>query len=307
MVYIETIERGKKEYIYLVHTKRNGRKWEKTRKYIGQGDSAMKKAKREIHNFKKFLIKGLYLKEKQIEIIEKTKRVFDNYKKQAGNPGMNNFNEWFFTQLTYNSNAIEGSTLNLLNTSMIINHDIVAKDTTLREINEAKNHKEALEFLLKYKGDINEPLILKLNSIILKNIYDNAKGKYRKVSVFISGSDIKFPASEKVPEFMKNLVKWYKENKSKLHPLELAVIFSMKFVSIHPFVDGNGRVSRLLMNYILKKKKYPEINIYVKHRNNYIKAVRKANEENYEMMVDFAVKTLVKNYTWLERKKSKII
>ena len=85
-----------------------------------------------------------------------------------------------------------------------------------------------------------------------------------------------------------------------MHPFELAGVFSMKFVSIHPFIDGNGRCSRLLMNYILKKNNYPEINVYVKDRVNYLRAVRKANDENYAMIIDFLYMTLKKNYKFLE-------
>ena len=110
---------------------------------------------------------------------------------------------------------------------------------------------------------------------------------------------MKFPHNSKVPQLVKRLVKWYKSAKKSMHPFELAAVFSVKFVSIHPFTDGNGRCSRLLMNYILKKNGYPEINIYVKDRNNYLKAVRKANDEDYSMLVDFLFRTLKTNYEFL--------
>ena len=76
--------------------------------------------------------------------------------------------------------------------------------------------------------------------------------------------------------------------------------FILDFECIHPFIDGNGRCSRLLMNYILKKNAYPEINIYVKDRNNYLKSVRKANDKKYNMLVDFLFRTLKKNYNFLK-------
>jgi Fic family protein len=80
-----------------------------------------------------------------------------------------------------------------------------------------------------------------------------------------------------------------------MHIFELAVLFSMKFVSIHPFVDGNGRMSRLLMNFILKKNNYPWINIYTKQREDYLKAVRQANDENYKSILEFCIKNLREN------------
>lgn len=180
---------------------------------------------------------------------------------------------------------------------MIINDSIIPKNTSMREVNEAKNHKEALEFLSRYGGDINERLVLKLHAVIMNGI-DDKRGKYREIGVSISGSDVRLPHYSQIPELMRGLIKWYKERKD-MHPFELAALFSMRFVTIHPFTDGNGRISRLLMNYMLKKNGYPEINIYVRDRNNYIKSVRKANDENYSMIVDFLFRTLKKNYRFL--------
>ena len=299
MVYHEIKTRSGKKYNYLVKTIRDGKRWKKLRKYIGKGNLSKIKIMNEIEKFKNEIQKHDYLTEKQTEVIENIKMAFDSYLKRGGKSGLENFKEWFFTELTYNSNAIEGTSLSLRETSLIINEGIMPKNVSLREVNEAKNHKEALEFLLKYDGEVNENFILKIHSTILKNIDNNNAGKYRKVPVFIVGSDVKFPNHSEVPRLIKELIKWYKLNKKSMHPFELASLFSMKFVSIHPFIDGNGRCSRLLMNYILKKNSYPEINIYVKDRNNYLKAVRKANDENYSMIVDFLFLTLKKNYKFL--------
>lgn len=300
MVYHEVQKRGEKRYNYLVKTIRHGKKWEKIRKYIGEGKMPTDKIKEEIKKFRSEVQKTSYLTEEQIEAIENIKTGFDDYLKKGGKSGLENFKEWFFTELTYNSNAIEGTSLSLRETSMIINEGILPKNASLREVNEAKNHKEALDFLLEYNGEVNEGFILKLHSIILKNIDDNNAGKYRNVPVFIVGSDVKFPHYSKISQLIKDLIKWYKSNKKSMHPFELAALFSVKFVSVHPFIDGNGRCSRLLMNYILKKNNYPEINIYVKDRNNYLKAVRNANDEDYGMLVEFLFRTLKKNYNFLK-------
>ncbi len=299
MVYHEVKLRSWKKYNYLVKTVRHGKRWKKIRKYIGEGNLSKNKIKKEIEKFQNVIQKPIYLTEVQAEEIENIKIIFDAYLRKGGKSGLENFKEWFFTELTYNSNAIEGTSLSLRETSLIINEGIVPKNVSLHEVNEAKNHKEALEFLLDYTGEVNEKFILKLHSMILRNIDDKNAGKYREVPVFIVGSDVKFPHHSKVPQLIKGLVKWYKSNKRTMHPFELAALFSMKFVSIHPFIDGNGRCSRLFMNYILKKNNYPEINIYVKYRNNYLKAVRKSNDEDYAMIVDFLFRTIKKNYEFL--------
>ncbi|MCX6816119.1 MAG: Fic family protein, partial [Candidatus Aenigmarchaeota archaeon] len=299
MTYVEVKERDGKKYIYLVKTIRTNGGWKKLRKYVGENVSR-ETIEKEKKAFEKTSKTTEFLNGDQINEIEEIRQKFDNYKKKAGTSGLERFNEWFFTELTYNSNAIEGTSLSLRETSMIINENIIPKSSTMREVNEAKNHKEALDFMLDYKGDVNEKLVLKIHSFILKNIDNKNAGNYRKVNVFIYGEDVKFPSPKEVPGKIRELIRWYKTNKSVIHPIDLAIIFSMKFVSIHPFTDGNGRVSRLLMNYILRKNHYPEINIYVKDRANYIKAVRKANEESYEMIIDFAVRTMKKNYEFLE-------
>lgn len=300
MVYHEVKNRDEKKYNYLVKTIRSGRKWKKLRKYIGVGKISKDKLKEEIEVFKNELQKTSYLDEEQKESIENIKIRFDDYLKKGGKSGLENFKEWFFTELTYNSNSIEGNSLSKSDTSLIINEGIVPRNASLRDVNEAKNHKDALDFLMEYEGNVNEELILKLHSIILKNIDDDNAGRYRKVPVFITGSDVKFPQHPKVPVLVKDLVKWHKLNKKSMHPFELAALFSAKFVSIHPFVDGNGRCSRLLMNHILKNNSYPEINIYVKDMNNYLKAVRKSNGGDYSMLVDFLFRTLRKNYGFLK-------
>ena len=127
------------------------------------------------------------------------------------------FENSFFTELTYDSNAIEGNSLSLEETSLVVNENIVPEGKTLREIYEAKNHIKALEFLKEYKGDLNENLILKIHSIILNNVSERFAGKYRKSSVRIAGSTFKPAIPEKVPQLIGNLIYWYKKNKNKYH------------------------------------------------------------------------------------------
>ena len=160
MVYHEIKFRGKRRYNYLVHNVRHHNKWKKIRKYIGEGDISRKELSEQIEVFKRSLKKAKYLSMEQIAEVERIRNIFDSYLKKAGSAGVEKFNEWFFTELTYNSNAIEGTSLNLRETSLIINENIVPRNANLREVNEARNHKEALQFLLHYKGDLNEGLIL---------------------------------------------------------------------------------------------------------------------------------------------------
>ena len=300
MVYHEVRKRNGESYNYIIRNMRVENKWKKVSKFIGKGKISKEDVRKSIEDFKagncEYLDKDSYF------LIEDVKRRFKDYLKKGGKSGKHKFDEWYFTELIYNSNAIEGNSLSLRDTARILNEGLIPKESSLREVYEVKNHEKAIEYMESYEGDFNERFMLKLHSFILKDIDDGNAGRYREIQVFIGGEDVKFPFYKDVPKLMEELFVWYKENKKVLHVLELAALTSIKFVSIHPFVDGNERVSRLIMNFILKKFGCPEINIYFKHRNNYLRAVREANDERYELLVDFLVKTLRLNYKFLEEK-----
>jgi Fic family protein len=295
MAYHEIRKENGKKKNYLIENKRVNGKFKKKSKFIGYGVIPKKELLRIKEKFQDELIKSKkykFLSKTQIDKLESLRK---DYNKKLKNVDKENFNEVFSTELTYNSNAIEGNTLSLQETSLVINDGILPEGKTLREVNEVKNHLEAINFILGYKGDLNELFILKIHKLILKDIFPRFTGVYRDRNVRIAGSTIKLPDHNKIPSLMKNLIYWYKENKNKLHPYELAILFSMKFVTIHPFIDGNGRVSRLLMNFLLGKFKYPWINIKFRSRAKYLLAVRKANDNNYKKIIEFCIKELEKN------------
>jgi Fic family protein len=306
MVYHEIREVNGNKQNYLVFNSRENGKWVKKSKFIGTGVISKDKIEELKKEFELEILCDMAsenLSRDQILEIEKLKQVYNEKIKSLSKEEFGIFENTFFTELTYDSNAIEGSSLSLEDTNLIVNERLVPEGKTLREVNEAKNHMEAIKFLGNYKGDLTELFILKLHSIILKDISEKFAGRYRENPVRIFKSDVAFPDYQKVPQLVKNLVYWYKLNKSKLHPFELAIIFSMKLVSIHPFVDGNGRISRLIMNFLLKKKGYPWINIYMKQRTEYLRAVRKANDEQYKPILEFSLKSLRDNLDSFEMMK----
>ncbi len=298
MVYHEVrIVNGKKQN-YLVFNRRKGRKWAKKSKFIGVGDVTKNKIIALKKNFEVEIEckkNYPYLTKEQVKRIEDLRIEYDNKLNSLSKEEFERFQNSFFTELTYNSNAIEGSSLSLDETSLVVNENLAPKGKTTREIYEAKNHMRALNFINSYKDDLDEFFILKLHGIILENVSENFAGRYRETSVRIFGGDVRFPDSSKVPQLVKNLVYWYKNNKTKYHPFEMAVIFSARLVTIHPFIDGNGRVSRLVMNFLLKKKGYPWINVYNKQRAEYLSFIRKANDEDYLLILEFMIKTLEEN------------
>lgn len=163
-------------------------------------------------------------------------------------------------EYTYESNKIEGNTLTLQETALVIEKGLTIGGKTLNEHLEAVNHTHAIEFIkdiAKGNEPITERLITEIHALILKGINDRNAGRYRSVPVLISGAKHVPPQPYAVPLEMEKLLHWYNDNKDTLHPIELASEMHERLVTIHPFIDGNGRTSRLLMNLILLRAGYP--------------------------------------------------
>lgn len=203
-------------------------------------------------------------------------------------PALEELRKQFEIELTYNSNAIEGNTLTLRETQLVLEHGITVKGKSLREHFEAINHKEAIIFVEdSLKEEISEKLIKKLHELILTKIYDEAKGQYRKENVRILGAIKSPPQAVKVPDLMKQFAEYTKTNPEKLNPVDFAAILHYKLVEIHPFIDGNGRVSRLLMNLVLMKHGYPITIVLNTDRKKYYDTLKEADKGNPKPFVDF--------------------
>ncbi len=166
----------------------------------------------------------------------------------------------FDIEYTYESNKIEGNTLTLQETALVVEKGLTIGGKTLNEHLEAINHTHAIEFIksiAQRKEPINERLICEIHALILKGIDDRNAGKYRSVPVMISGAKHTPPQPYKVPLLMEELIQFYNENKDNLHPIVLSAEMHERLVTIHPFIDCNGRTSRLLMNLILLQNGYP--------------------------------------------------
>jgi Fic family protein len=190
-----------------------------------------------------------------------------------------NLEEWFKIELTYTSNAIEGNTLSRAETALVVEKGLTIGGKTIAEHLEATNHAAALDFIKEQisrkPSQIKERDVLKIHEIILGNINKEEAGFYRNVAVRISGSAVVLPNPKKVFDLMDGFFIWL-ENSSKLHPVELASEAHYRLITIHPFVDGNGRTARLLMNMILMMNGYPPAIIRKNDRLFYIKSLEKA-------------------------------
>lgn len=163
--------------------------------------------------------------------------------------------DYYRVGLTYTSNALEGNSLTESETKVVIEDGLTIGGKPLKDVYEATGHAKAYDFLYKLMKNesVTEENILKLHRLFYGQIDKANAGAWRKVRVFISGSRRVLPAPEKVPELMTSFVKWMVQNEGKRHPVEFAALVHQKFVYIHPFVDGNGRMARLLMNLALMR------------------------------------------------------
>ena len=180
---------------------------------------------------------------------------------------------------TYHSNAIEGNTMTLSETKVAL-EGITVGGKSIKEHLELINHREAIDYLESFiskKGELNESEIKKIHSIILKKIAPEHAGIYRTERVFITGARHIPPAPKKLEDNMKKLIKFYKEDWVKLHPVERSALLHIEFVKIHPFIDGNGRTSRLLQNFELMKNGFPPVVIKKEQRLEYYTALDKAH------------------------------
>ncbi|MGB4967762.1 MAG: Fic family protein [Candidatus Saccharimonadales bacterium] len=169
------------------------------------------------------------------------------------------------TEYTYESNRIEGNTLTLSETHLVINEGITVGGKTLNEHLEAINHKEAVAYLRELASgetDLSEWVIRSLHELILKNgPHHDERGRYRSVPVSITGTTYVPPQPWQVPKLMEELILQYQEQKEREHPVALAADMHADLVGIHPFIDGNGRTSRLVMNLLLLRAGFPIANI----------------------------------------------
>ncbi len=187
-------------------------------------------------------------------------------------------------EYTYESNRIEGNTLTLSETNLIISEGMTISGKSMREHLEALNHQEAIQFIQEAVRDhktISEGFIKNLHYLVLKGIDPENAGKYRQVQVMITGSAHMPPQPYIVPARMKELMSWYRTHLHKLHPVVLAAEMHQRLVTIHPFIDGNGRTSRLLMNLILMQHGYVIANIKgdLKNRLKYYEVLESSQSD----------------------------
>jgi len=194
--------------------------------------------------------------------------------------------EYYRIGLTYSSNAIEGNSLTESETKIVLEEGITIGGKPLKDYYEAIGHSDGYDFIhtLAKEKKITESNIKKLHKLFYQKIDISKAGIYRKEKIFISGSKYSMPSPEKIKSLMKELMNYLVKIRAACHPVEFAAKLHKEFVFIHPFIDGNGRVARLLMNLVLLQESYNIVIIPLILRNDYIKFLENAHKDETEFI-----------------------
>ena len=287
MVYVEKFKVKGKTYFKLVHTIRKGKRVIHKRAYIGKKlpsnerlEYLKKEFLRQMHGNK-----YKYLSSKDVEEIENKKSSYKKENKRLSPIEKEKQLKEFIIRFTYDSSKLAGVNITLRQTSLILKEGIMPKDIkNLRTVKELENHEKGILMITKYKGKLDMKFIKKLHLILFSGVADSIAGKPRydlKRDVKIAAIPYVPPKWQDLRKELENFFKWYSSENKKMHALELAALIHMKLISLQPFVDGNSRLSRLLMNWVLWKKGYPLVDIPIEDLENYYNAL-----DNYQIEKD---------------------
>ncbi|MDP3765411.1 MAG: Fic family protein [Nanoarchaeota archaeon] len=295
MATIKKRKIGKQVYFYVEHSFKAGKRVKVLSRYLG------KKVPYNIEEIKD----DLEYEAIRLTILSKLKSIKANYQREQSKlPKQEKEKtiEDFLVHFIYDSSRIEGSSLSLNDTKGLFLHNITPKNKPIKDVKEAEGYREAFYSMLGFKDQLSLEVIKKWHAMMFKDTMDYIAGKIRIHKIIVTGSRTVFPQPEEVPKLLKEFFKWYKKEEKALNPAELAALTHLKFVSIHPFSDGNGRISRLLANYVLNKHGYPMVNIKFGDRISYYKSLEASQlNDKLKYFVRYFLKRYLKaNYQYLQ-------
>jgi len=215
--------------------------------------------------------------------IQEYKKVIDEYRPLTV-AEVKEYDNYLRIGLTYSSNAIEGNTLTLSETKVLLEDGLTVGGKPLRDCYETTGHASAFDYMVSIARDsdlnITDEMICRFHKLFYEKINSDEAGKYRDHQVFITGTDYIPPKADDIPILMKKFIEELDQKKDLVHPIELAAFAHRKLVDIHPFADGNGRTARLLMNMILINQGYQPVSISPVMRLDYYGALRIAQRKN---------------------------
>lgn len=275
MVTVVNRPKGNQDYYYLYHDSKKGKRKQRE-EYLG------KVIPEDIEDRKKEFALGI----EREEWLPDLKKIHQNYKKEKKKipPSIQEKNlKDFSVKFTYNTQRIEGSTLTLKDTRLLLEDGLTPSNRPNRDIKETEIHQKLFLDVMKQKEDLSLKVVKKWHKKLFLQTKPDIAGLLRDYDVGIGGSKFRPPPHNTVNLLVSGFFKWYNTNKTKLNPVELAALVHLKFVTIHPFGDGNGRTTRLMMNHVLNKFDYPLLDIDYGDRRSYYNALEKSQTKDDDL------------------------
>jgi Fic family protein len=277
------------KYYYLEHSYRVSSESKKKSLYLGS------KAPENINDLKEKMYDDVY-EELYYSKFELIKKNFNKELKSMPKSAREKELDVFSINFTYNTQRIEGSTLTLRETSDLLADGISPSHKPIRDVKEAEAHKKVFFEMLSSKN-MFLTTVQKWHKQLLQETNPDIAGKIRTHGVRIAGATFMPPSPVELNPELEDFYKWYNKVKKKVNSIKLSALVHLKFVSIHPFSDGNGRTSRLMMNFILKENNYPLLNIKYSNRSSYYTALENSNiKKNPHIFVRWFFKHYLKEY-----------
>jgi Fic family protein len=295
MVSVREIIAGKKKYYYLEHTLRVGKGFKNKRLYLG---SALPK---NIGDLKEKFLYDLF-QERYDKELDDIKETFRREYKVYPESYKEKYLESFMIKFTYNTNKIEGGTLTLKEIADLLQEQITPRNKSTRDVKEAEAHKRVFYEMLSFGKKLNLATIIYWHKELFKEADPEIAGMIRQHSVAIARSKTELPFAAELDTLLYEFFQWYNKNYGKINPVIMAALVHLKFVSIHPFSDGNGRISRLMMNHTLNSQRYPMLNIEYTNRNAYYTALERSQTlQKEQVFIQYLIKRYVKEYKKIVR------
>ncbi len=288
MVYVERIKARGRTYYRLAHSIRKGQKLTHKVKHLGKTLPSPAR----LEQLKQEFLQGLtqpkyrYLSDHDVRAIEQKKAEYQQELSSLSSRQQENKLREFIVRFTYDSSKLSGVAVTLRQTFLILQEGIMPKDLkNLRTARELENHQRGVLAITKYQRRLTVKFMKKLHTILFAGVDDSVAGKLRdelEKNVKIAGTSYVPPPWPRLKKELEQFLAWYKVESRTLHPLELAALIHARIITLQPFADGNSRLSRLLMNWILWKKHYPPIDIPIEDLENYYQALDQYQIEKKE-------------------------
>ena len=275
MAYLGKKKVGGKSFYYLEQSFRVKGSVNKREKFIGEGlPKNMAELKRQ------------FSREVRAELVyprlDEIKKGFAAEERSLPASSREKNRQAFTVRFTYDTNRIEGSTLSLRETADLLDRRITPRLRPLSDVTEAEAHNDVFRGMLETKKDLTLQLMLSWHNSLFARTMPDIAGKLRDYQVYISGVRYVPPSPVEVYPLLVEMFKWYQSNRNRLHTVELSAVLHLKFESIHPFGDGNGRVGRLMMNFVLHRNGWPMMNIPYENRMGYYSALERSQQKKDE-------------------------